>query len=155
MIIDTLTHQNLGLSHLPLDESLIEGVAAPIERQKRQCPILTIDEMASWQSRKPCLQATMAPVKYRFKYCDIDFYRHVNTVRYVMLLLNQYSLEEMDVTRLQRMELMFMHEAHYGMMVDIMQNRVDGSDTTTFTLCKEGEHTSPLLFARMRFRELT
>lgn len=149
MIIDTSTHTNLGLSHLPLSEALIDGEVAPIERQKRQCPVVTGEEAQTRESRKPCLTATLPPVKYRFKYCDIDFYRHVNTVRYVMLLQNQYSLEDMDANRLKRMELMFMREAHYGMTVDIMQCRPADSRTATFTLCEEDNHETPLLFARM------
>lgn len=56
---------------------------------------------------------------YTFKYCDCDVNRHVNTTRYVELLMNQLPLELYDNKQLKRLELTFMHEAHYGDTVSV------------------------------------
>lgn len=144
MVIDTKTHTNLGLSHLSLDPSLLDGEAVPIARQTRHIPILTADDAPT---QRPSLTATEGVRKYRFKYCDIDFYRHVNTVRYVVLLLNQFSLSLMDASQVHRLELSFMHEARYDMVVDILCHR--DADAYTFTLSEPSTHSAPLLFARI------
>lgn len=144
MVIDTETHRNLGLSHLSLPAEMIDGTGVPVERQTRHVPLLTPSDPAT---QRQWLAATEPVRHYRFKYCDIDYYRHVNTVRYVMLLLNQFSLKEMDAHHLRRLELSFMREARYDMTVDILCHRADM--TSTFTLCEQDDHLTPLLFARI------
>lgn len=144
MVIDTVTHRNLGLSHLSLPADMIDGSDVPVERQTRHVPLLTPSDPTT---QRQWIAATEPVRHYRFKYCDIDYYRHVNTVRYVMLLLNQFSLEEMDAHHLRRLELSFMREARYDMTVDILCHRQE--TTSTFTLCEQDDHLSPLLFARI------
>ena len=149
MVIDTATHRSLGLSHLPLAEEYIDGSRAPIERQARQAPIFAAGE----ECPAAALTATADTRGYTFRYCDIDFYRHVNTVRYIVLLLNQFTLEQMDSSRLRRLELSFMQEAVYGMTVDIMRHDHEDGGGATFTLCPQGDHAHPLLFARLFMRQ--
>lgn len=146
MIIDTVSHRNLGLSHLPISAALIDGTEAPLEKQARHRPIL-LPEVAEGEASVLC--AAKQPVKYTFKYCDIDFYRHVNTVRYIVLLLNQFTLQQLDERPVRRLELSFMREAVYGMTVDILEAKSENPLLRTFTLCEEGKHREPLLFARL------
>ena len=51
---------------------------------------------------------------YTFRYRDIDFNRHVNTVRYLDLILNHWSLEHFDKHIPSRFDILFHHECHYG-----------------------------------------
>ncbi len=51
---------------------------------------------------------------YTFRYCDLDFNRHVNTVRYIELILDQWPLEFHDSHAVRRLDISFMHEAHCG-----------------------------------------
>lgn len=148
MIIDRKHHVNLGLSHFDLSSLPVTGEGVPITRQGRHRPIVNDTDAV-----KNSIRALCNPVKYTFKYCDIDFYRHVNTVRYLVLLLNQFTLEQMDSHRLYRLEFSFMHEARYGMTVDIMRGESETPDTYIFTLCEENRHTAPLLFAKISLRK--
>lgn len=50
---------------------------------------------------------------YRFQYTDLDFNRHVNSSRYIELLMNQWSLPFHDANRLTRFEIAYIHEARY------------------------------------------
>lgn len=84
---------------------------------------------------------------YTFRYCDLDFYRHVNTVRYVSLILNQFSLDEMDSARVSRLEMSFMQEGHYGETVEIRRQNND------FALV--GADGRDILFARVLTAPLT
>lgn len=146
LVIDAATHKNLGLSHFEMPESLISGEKAPIPLQQKHFPIV---ENESDLTGKAIL-ATQPPFRYRFKYCDLDFYRHVNTVRYVTMLLNQFSLKEHDETRVKRMELSFLHEASYGM--DTVLLRSDSPEDpllSSFQLSNEADG-SALLFARIK-----
>lgn len=73
----------------------------------RLCPI-------EKQSRlRPVASPTMTE-GYRFRYSDIDFNRHVNTVRYMELVLNQWDMDWYDRYDIARFEMAFLHEAHFG-----------------------------------------
>lgn len=149
LVIDAVSHKNLGLSHFNMPPELVLGESAPIERQEKHFPILEGEEAGSVKS----IKATHSPFRYTFKYCDLDFYRHVNTVRYVTMLLNQFSLEDHDKTRVKRIELSFLHEASYGMNTKLL--RSDSPEDrllSSFQLSDESDGNA-LLFARVK-REL-
>lgn len=112
MILDYNTRESVGLSHLPIPQDLPIPDGCPIARQGKHVPVFPMDYAG--ELPRGALRATAEPYEYRFKYCDLDFYRHVNTVRYIELLLNRLTLKDLDATRVRRMELAFMHEATYG-----------------------------------------
>ena len=149
MVMDTVKHTNVGLSHLNLSEEYICGEKAPIARQAKHMPIIEADCVA--EVAKGALTATHPAFDYRFKYCDLDSYRHVNTIRYVILLLNRFSLEEHDLTFVKRLELSFMHEAKYGMDTKLLRADDDNRILSSFLLC-DASDSAPLFFARL-FRE--
>lgn len=151
MVLDMRTHDNFGLSHLTLPEGAISGTDCPIASQGRHAEILPPDTPDD-QIPAKALKATSAVRRYTFKYNDIDFYRHVNTVRYVTILLNQYTLSDFDERFVQRLELSFMHEGSFGDTVSILRHdyTADGSDAA-FSLFSE-EKQLPLIFARLSLR---
>lgn len=97
--------------------------------------------------------ATHPPFPYTFKYCDLDSYRHVNTVRYVILLMNRYTLEEHDNTFVKRMELSFLREAKYGMQTILLRADAEGNPGHSSYLLENAADRQPLLFARVIRRE--
>lgn len=147
LVIDAISHKNLGLSHFNLPEDMILGEKAPIPLQEKHFPIVSPD---SDEVSGKAITATHSPFLYTFKYCDLDFYRHVNTVRYVTILLNQFSLEEYDTTRVSRIELSFLHEASYGMETELL--RSDSREIpmlSSFQLNDKADGKA-LLFARVK-----
>lgn len=56
---------------------------------------------------------------YRFNYRDIDFNRHVNSVAYIRLLLDAWTLEYHDLYRVKRIDTAYIHEARYGDSVEL------------------------------------
>lgn len=145
LVIDADTHRNLGLSHFNMPKEMVSGEKAPIPLQEKHFPIVGKDSEITGKS----IMATHEPFEYTFKYCDLDFYRHVNTVRYVTMLLNQFSLKEHDETRVKRIELSFLHEAKYGMNTILL--RSDSKDNplvSSFQLSDKADG-SALLFARI------
>lgn len=66
--------------------------------------------------------------QYTFRYCDLDFNRHVNTVRYIDLILNHWPLEQYDTHIISRFDIIFHQECHFG---DTVTLRVDGSNVCT------------------------
>lgn len=149
LVIDAETHKNLGLSHFNLSPELILGESAPIPTQQKHFPI----HDGTSETNSKSIAATHKPFEYTFKYCDLDFYRHVNTVRYVTMLLNQFTLQEHDTTKVKRIELSFLHEASYGMETILL--RADSKDDpllSSFQL-SDSSNGNALLFARVK-REL-
>lgn len=148
MVLDTRTHENFGLSHLQLPAEAVCDEPCPIERQLKHSDIASF---ASDPSTIPtrALHADKPDVSYTFCYSDIDFYRHVNTVRYVNLLCNQYSLEDFDSYYVKRLEMSFLHEGNYGMKVSVRRKSDPTISTTSFAVVDEKENRT-ILFARIR-----
>ena len=111
---------------------MILGKKAPIEKQARHTDIIESCDIPNCKA----LKATDSVFKYSFNYCDLDSYRHVNTVRYVELLLNRFSLSEFDSMFVNRLELSFLHEAKYGIETKLLRsdNYSDNVFLTSFQL---------------------
>ncbi len=78
----------------------------------RPCPI---DPVRRPEKLSPQARVT----DYTFKYCDLDFNRHVNTVRYITLILNHWNLEHFDTHILRRFDILFHHECLFGETVSV------------------------------------
>ena len=103
--IDMLTRTLADLTQVEVD--LYPIVDRPCPVTKDRAPIIEKD----------------APVEhstYTFKYCDIDFNRHVNTIRYLDLVLNQRPLEFYDSNCISRLSVSFDHECYFGETVDLI-----------------------------------
>lgn len=93
------TTRQAGVLTSEIDPELfINDKECPIARPERLRPIADIDADIN---------------EYRFKYSDIDFNRHVNSCKYVELLLNQWSLDFHDNHRLERFEIAYTREAYF------------------------------------------
>lgn len=147
MVLDTRSHQSCDLTSLSLSEDMVLPRECPMARQGRHRVIADRDADIVAPG---ALRATAPAQEYTFQYCDLDFYRHVNTVRYVQMLLNRFSLDDFDRMEVSRMELTFMHECHYGQRIRIL--RADDSDMTSFALT-DPQSGEAALFATLRFRE--
>lgn len=88
--------------------------------------------------QKPCPiapQGRMAPFtptrssKYTFTYCDCDINCHVNTVRYVELLLNRFSLDFHRTHHVHRLDLTFVKECRYNDEATVVINDSDLNNT--------------------------
>lgn len=106
VIIDLLSHKSMGTAGTVMPPEMIPGHECPIRKMTRHKPITT-GEIA----------------EYTFKYCDLDFYRHVNTVRYISILLNLFTLKEMDEGILSRFDIAFSNEAKYGETAEIKMSQ--------------------------------
>lgn len=71
------------------------------------CPIAKMPRLSS--PGAGCLES-----EYTFSYCDLDFNRHVNTVRYIDLILNRWPLSHHDKNLVRRLDMAFSHECHFG-----------------------------------------
>lgn len=92
------------------DLSQIDSMPIPITN--RDCPI-------NPAARLKFPEGDCQDIPYVFKYCDIDFNRHVNTVRYIDLILNQWPLEQFDRNEIERFDISFHQECHYGQKVNV------------------------------------
>lgn len=136
MVLDTRTRENAGLAHLSPPADMLSDRPCPIARPGKHCVILPMEEnqpshadqltpqgQSSQRQLLPRgqVRATAPAVRHTFGYVDLDFYRHVNTVRYVALLLNQYSLADMDRKYVHRFEMAFLREGRYAEPVELLR----------------------------------
>ena len=147
LVMDASNHTNFGTSHLKLPEDAILGSGVPISRQQKHIPIVGMDETVP--ETKKALKADYPPYHYTFKYCDLDFYRHVNTIRYIAMLLNQFTLKEHDESVIQRLELSFLHEASYGMKTVLLRSDSPENPLMSSFQLSDFSNSTVLLFARV------
>ena len=103
-VINTDTRAGADISGMMWVEKLIpQGKECPVAKPQRPRPVTDPARIEH----------------YRFTYCDIDFNRHVNSSRYIELLLNQWSLDFHDRFRLTRFEIAYQHEAYFGQDVEV------------------------------------
>ena len=103
----------------------------------------------------PCPMAPpsrILPVKqgrtgtYTFGYCDVDFNRHVNTIRYIERFMDQWPMEHYDHYLVSRFEIVFMRECRYGATVNIVVDDTDVYD------CRAEIYGGTVAHCRARFK---
>jgi acyl-ACP thioesterase len=94
----------------------------------RKCPVSKIRSLAV-DANAPSRTA-----EYTFNYCDLDFNRHVNTLRYIVLALNQFPLEWHDSHAVQRFDIVFDHESLYGDTVQVVTGQLARSDGSAYAI---------------------
>lgn len=57
--------------------------------------------------------------KHEVRYSDIDFNRHVNTMRYIRMMLNTLPIEYLTDNRPMRLDIHFAKECHLGQVLTI------------------------------------
>lgn len=100
--------------------------------EKSRFPVL--DRKCPLPRQRNSVIASDAPATksaYTFKYCDIDFNRHVNTIRYLDLVLNLYTLDFFDHKRIKRLDAVFEHECLYGENVELLTGRAASGEGET------------------------
>lgn len=66
-------------------------------------------------------------IPYTFRYTDIDCNRHVNSTRYVELVLNSFDLDFFDAHTFSRIEIAYHAEAYFGQQVNVIKES-EGTD---------------------------
>ena len=78
---------------------------------ERQCPIATPSRLLPVTDEHA--------LTHCFKYCDLDINHHVNSVRYVELLMNQLPLERYESCFVKRFEIAYIRECLYNVPVTL------------------------------------
>lgn len=144
MVLNTKTHENFGTSHLNLPDGMISAKECPIASQGKHVEIMPYDTPDDKVPAR-ALKANSIETEYTFKYNDIDFYRHVNTVRYITILLNQYSLAEFDKNLVRRLEMSFLHEGSFGDTVTVLRH--NHTPLSSSILLKSHNTGLPVIFS--------
>jgi acyl-ACP thioesterase len=71
--------------------------------------------------------------KHKVAYSDIDFNRHMNTMRYIDLVLDTMPIEELEGLQTLRMDMNFMKESLYGDMLLLRGEAIDGKRAYEFS----------------------
>ena len=65
-------------------------------------------------------------MEHRVVYSDIDFNRHVNTMRYINMMFDMLPIEQLTAIRPVRLDIHFMHECRYGQTLTVGYEQRDG-----------------------------
>ena len=111
LVIDLSAREMMDISNLSYIISNVYDKDCPIEPQSRLRPV-----------------DNARVNKHTFQYTETDINRHVNSVRYVELLLNQWDIEHYEKYRVKRFEIAYMKECHGGVTYDVAVNEDDAMD---------------------------
>lgn len=89
------------------------------EFEKEAFPIANLSCPMAKTPKIPAPAPDSLAIDHKFRYCDLDFNRHVNTVRYIEFLMNQWSLSHYDCHTVQRFDIVFHQECHYDETVKL------------------------------------
>lgn len=112
------------------------------------CPVAVIDCPIEKTPRIPAPDPNVVGKEYTFRYCDLDFNRHVNTIRYLELLMDQWTLEHYDAMETERVDLLFHHECRFG---DTVSARICSPVDKMYD-CELSREGVRVVGARFRFR---
>lgn len=93
-------------------------------------------------------------VPYTFKYCDIDFNGHVNSVRYIEHILNLWSPEHFAAHKLGRIDLAYVHECRYGQTVNLSEVTDPATGISSVDLMRVAPTLERVAAARIAFLPL-
>lgn len=88
---------------------------------------------------------------YTFRYRDLDFNRHVNTLRYLDIILNHWPLEFFDAHVAERMDILFNRECHYGETVELKVV----TDDATNSRCEIVRDGTRCIAAAVKWKSIT
>ena len=65
--------------------------------------------------------------QHKVVYSDIDFNRHMNTMRYIDIIFDSMPIEQVEQVNALRMDINFMREARYGDMLSLLASQSETS----------------------------
>ena len=101
-VIDSVAREIADISKFTFLRDVVSEHQCPIATPSRLLPVT--DEHA---------------LTHCFKYCDLDINHHVNSVRYVELLMNQLPLERYEACFVKRFEIAYIRECLYNVPVTL------------------------------------
>ena len=131
-MLDTDTRQAADISYMAWIEALAQPGRCPIEKASR-----------------PQSPGEYTTEHYRFTYCDLDFNRHVNTIQYIKLILNGWTLDHYDANAIDRFDVTFHHECLFGQTVDIAVRTADNISHCSIIL---PDSSHPAVSSSIRWR---
>ena len=109
-LIDTDTREPADLTQLAdggFTEALIPEVSSPIAPMGR----IKLKEPERLQTHKAA-------------YCDLDINGHVNSIRYIEMLIDLFSPETLKKTPLRRIEMAYCLESYWGDQLEIYGDKI-------------------------------
>ncbi len=100
--------------------------------------------------RMPALPDDTETTEYTFGYTDLDFNRHVNTVRYIDVILGHWPLEWHDNHSIGRFDIAFHRECHYGERVSLKVH----TDDSMVSLCELTDGSSRAVSATIAWKTI-
>lgn len=101
-VIDSVAREIADISKFTFLRDVVSEHQCPIATPSRLLPV------ADDNAQTHC-----------FKYCDLDINHHVNSVRYVELLMNQLPLERYEACFVKRFEIAYIRECLYNVPVTL------------------------------------
>ncbi len=114
------------VKRVPVDLNTIEDFYAPY-----MCPVPPPCE----QPRRLRAIEPEVVMEHKVAYSDIDFNRHMNTMRYIGLMLDMVDIERLKGNQPMRIDVHFIHECLYGQAIKVGMQSVEGA--TLFEITRD------------------
>ena len=131
VVIDLTTRQSCDISALDYIKDKILAKECPIDKQRH---IRAVEHVRESQ--------------YKFRYSDIDFNQHVNSLRYIRVALDQWEADFHNSHEIERFEISYMKEGLAGQTVEIGID--DSTDDCKIEMVADGVCLSRI---RIKFKQ--
>lgn len=120
-IIDFNTRRPVDLMQFGTPDMIAKGVECGMPRLRKHAPVVPtqVEELT-------------------FRFMDLDFNRHVNSVRYIEHILNLWPLSHYDRYRIDRFDIAYRHECHAGQTVQMVAAK-NGETEGAVDIVRDGE----------------
>lgn len=108
----------------------------------KECPILPQSKI------KPVTDKN--PVIYPVRYSDIDVNRHVNSVKYIEHMLDNFPMEIYDKQMIHRFEINYINEARYGSNLNFYREQLSENN---YAMEIRNENGEPVCRGKIVFTE--
>lgn len=107
------------------------GTRTPVDLTaicERHAEAMVAEPSPAEKPRKVLAVRPCERTEHRVVYSDIDFNRHVNTLRYLDMICDMLPLERFEKDDPVRLDIHFMHECRYGQTLSVGREQRDGAD---------------------------
>lgn len=111
------------------------SIWAAIDLETRRPTILDVEGLSSYISERTCpiekpgkihaVESNTPDTSFTVKYSDLDINKHLNSIKYIEHLLDNFNMKMFEEKEISRFEIAYQAEGHYGMELNIHSKQTE------------------------------
>lgn len=113
------------------------SIWAAIDLETRRPTLLDVEGLSSFISERPCpiakpgkilpVESETEGISFIVKYSDLDINGHLNSIKYIEHLLDNFDIKLFEAKEVSRFEIGYQAEGHYGMELKVHSAKTENA----------------------------